>query len=149
MLSALHRRGLRNIVVVDNASTFPPFLEYLSSIVSEVTVIRLSHNLGPHDVFLNSKNYWALPQYFCVTDPDVELNPDLPEDFLCELAALTEKHQVGKSGFALDLSDRPLMRNDLFQIGNDKWRILGMGGTVLGAPSRVYDWRRPGLSSRY
>lgn len=123
MLSALRCRGLRNIVVVDNASTFPPFLDYLSGIGSEVTVIRPGENRGPRDVFLDRKNLCALPQYFCVTDPDLELNPSLPEDFLCELAALTEEHRVGKAGFALDLSDRSSMRDEAFQIGDQKYRI--------------------------
>jgi glycosyltransferase involved in cell wall biosynthesis len=123
MLSQLRGRGLRNVVVVDNASTFPPFLEYLSQIASEVTVIRMSDNRGPRDVFLDKKNFAALPQYFCVTDPDLEFNGCLPEDFLCELAALTGEHRVGKAGFALDLSDRRLMRQEEFQIGDARYRV--------------------------
>jgi FkbM family methyltransferase len=123
MLSQLRHRGFQNIVVVDNASTFPPFLDYVSGIAPEVAVIRLSENRGPRDVFLDKKNLFALPQYFCVTDPDLEFNPSLPEDFLCELAVLTEEHRVGKAGFALDLSDRLLMREDEFQIGAAKYRI--------------------------
>ena len=123
MLSALLGRGLRNIIVVDNASTFPPFLDYLSRIGSDVNVIRLNQNRGPHDLFMDRKNYGMLPQYFCLTDPDLEFNPNLPEDFLAELAALTEEYRVGKAGFALDLSDHSLMRDEVFEIEGSKYRI--------------------------
>ena len=42
---------------------------------------------------------------------------------MCELTSLTEEHRVGKAGFALDISDRPLMRDDKFQIGAGSYHI--------------------------
>jgi FkbM family methyltransferase len=122
-VSELRRRGFQNLVVVDNASTFPPMLEYLSQIDREITVIRLRDNRGPRDLFLDRKNFVSLPQYFCITDPDLEFNPALPEDFLCELAVLTEEHQVGKAGFAISLADREKMQEDVFEVGTNRARI--------------------------
>lgn len=123
MVSQLLRRDFREIVVIDNASTFPPMLAYLSQIESDISVIRLDQNKGPRSIFIDKKSFLALPQFFCVTDPDLEFNTALPDDFLCELISLTEEHQVGKAGLALDISDRSAMRDEDFQVGAQRYRI--------------------------
>ena len=123
MVSQLRRYGFEEIVVIDNASTFPPLLEYLSQSSPDLSVIRLEENQGPHNVFLDAKNLFSLPDYFCITDPDLELNPSLPDDFVYELISLTEAHRVGKAGLALDLSDWTKMRHDKFRIGAADYQI--------------------------
>jgi FkbM family methyltransferase len=122
MVSQLRSRGFQEIIVVDNASTFPPLLEYLSHVGSEVTVIRLDENKGPH-VFLDRNTLLALPDYFCVSDPDLQFGPSLPDQFLCELISLTEEHRVGKAGLALEISDWSLMREERFQIEGASYQI--------------------------
>jgi len=123
MVSQLRRYGFEEIVVIDNASTFPPLLEYLSQNSPDFSVIRHEENQGPRDMFLDSKNLLSLPEYFCVTDPDLELNPSLPEDFIWELISLTEKHRVRKAGMALDISDWSKMRHEKFRIGAADYQI--------------------------
>jgi len=123
MVSQLRRYGFEEIVVIDNASTFLPLLEYLSQGSPDVSVIRLEENQGPRNMFLDTKNLFSLPEYFCVTDPDLELNPSLPEDFIYELISLTEKHRVGKAGLALDISDWSKMRHEKFRIGAADYQI--------------------------
>jgi len=123
MVSQLRRFGFEEIIAIDNASTFPPLLDYLSPGSSDLSVIRLEENKGPHNVFLDPKNLRSLPDHFCITDPDLELNPALPEDFICELVALTEKHQVGKAGLALNISDWSKMRHEKFRIGAADYQI--------------------------
>jgi hypothetical protein len=98
-------------------------LKYLSQSSPDFSVIRQEENQGPRDMFLDSKNLLSLPEYFCVTDPDLELNPSLPEDFICELISLTEKHRVRKAGFALDISDWSKMRHEKFRIGAADYQI--------------------------
>jgi hypothetical protein len=119
MVKQLRALRFRNIIVVDNASTYPPMMEYLSSLSRELTVVLLDENKNArYSTFLDEKNYALLPQYFCVTDPDLEFNAQLPSDFLAELVCLTEKHAVGKAGFSLDISDRSRLREDDFLIGD-------------------------------
>ena len=123
MVEQLRTRGFRNIVLVDNASTYEPMRQYLKDPGTGVTVIRQPQNLGPRNVILDPLNFTLLPQFFCVTDPDLTLNPDMPLDFLAQLAALTEQHSVGKAGLALDISDPSAMRDDDFQVSGRHWKI--------------------------
>jgi len=118
----LHDLSFRNIIVVDNASTYPPMKEYLASLKDGVAVVNRTENLGPH-LFLDDKIYGSLPQYFVITDPDLEFNPRLPSNFLEELIRLTEKHEVGKAGFALGLADRDQMHQQDFDLPMGKYKI--------------------------
>lgn len=127
MVDQLHARDLTNIIVVDNASTTRKMRALLDSDFG-VTVIRLTQNLGPHHIFLDDTNYASLPELFCVTDPDLELNPELPEDFLAQLVSLTERFKIGKAGFSLDISDPASMRDE---------RI-----TIHGVRHTIWDWER-------
>jgi len=123
MVSQLRRYGFEEIIAIDNASTFPPLLDYLSQSSPDLSVIRLEENKGPHNLFLDPKNLLSLPDHFCITDPDLELNPSLPEDFIYELISLTEKHRVGKAGLALNISDWSKMRHEKFRIGAADYQI--------------------------
>ena len=123
MVSQLRRYGFEEIIAIDNASTFPPLLDYLSQSSPDLSVIRLEENKGPHNLFLDPRNLLSLPDHFCITDPDLELNPSLPEDFIYELISLTEKYRVGKAGLALDISDWSKMRHEKFRIGAADYQI--------------------------
>jgi FkbM family methyltransferase len=123
MVEQLRARGLRRLILVDNASTYPPMRDYLASPGSGVTVVALATNKGPNDVFLDPVNFALLPQFFCVTDPDLLLNPEMPEDFVAQLAALTERFSIGKAGLAIDIADHGSMRQQEFNIGEQLWKI--------------------------
>jgi len=123
MVEQLRERGLQRIVLVDNASTYPPMRDYLAAPGHGVTVVALTANKGPRDIFLDPANFALLPQFFCVTDPDLILNPAMPDDFLAQLAALTETLSLGKAGLALDITDRDAMRQDEFLISDRRWKI--------------------------
>ncbi|HKU01137.1 MAG TPA: tetratricopeptide repeat protein [Paraburkholderia sp.] len=109
MIAQLHAKGMRNITVVDNASSAPAMLDYLDSIQDTVSVVRLEHNVGPRAITQSEIILQRLPEIFCVTDPDLELNSELPESFLLDLIDATETLKIGKAGFALDISQPELM----------------------------------------
>jgi len=123
MIDQLFDLGLRNITVVDNGSTFSPMHSLLQSLEERVAVIRKTRNLGPRHLFQDTESYRSLPDYFCLTDPDLKLNTELPAEFLRELIDISEEHKVGKAGFSLDISDRDLMIQDDFQIGEHTYKI--------------------------
>jgi hypothetical protein len=123
MVEQLRGRGLRRLIVVDNASTYRPMLEYLAAPGPGVEVVLQSENKGPRDFFLDPSTFAALPELFCVTDPDLVLNPEMPEDFVAQLAAATEAFSVGKAGLAIDIADRSAMRQEDFEIGGKGWKI--------------------------
>ncbi len=123
MLGQLRRLGFDDITVIDNASGFQPLLSYLDSLEPEITVVREIENRGPHELFLNPEKYASLPRHFCLTDPDLEFNPELPAEFLAQLIGLTERYGVGKAGFGLEISDKDKMSQDDFLIGGRMYKI--------------------------
>jgi FkbM family methyltransferase len=123
MLRQLRALGFQQVVLVDNASTSPDMRTWLDGLEDEATVIALPDNFGPHNIFNDPRNFALLPRRFCITDPDLSFNPALPEGFLGDLSGLIERHRVGKAGFALDISDRELIRDELFRIGEKDWKI--------------------------
>src|SRR3974390_212092 len=118
ILRQLYDLRFRNIIVVDNASTYPPMDDLLSDISGHVSVVRNDENRGARHVILDEKILTLLPPLFCVTDPDLQFNDELPSDFMAELVLLTEKHAVGKAGFSLDISEQlELKENGLLITG--------------------------------
>jgi hypothetical protein len=123
MVDQLIRLTMSNVTIVDNGSSFSPLLAYLESMAGEVAVVRLSENKGPRFVFTDRHHYTSLPNYFCLTDPDLEFNRHLPDDFLTRLVDLTEQYRVGKAGFSLDISEPEKMVNEELKIGRMKYKI--------------------------
>ena len=123
MVAQLLDRGLCNVIVIDNASTTLEMRRYLDVIAGLVKVVRLAENRGPHHPFRHDPSFHWLPDLFCITDPDLQLNPNLPADFLADLAAVTERFQVGKAGFALDISEPHIMRDEPVVIGENAYQI--------------------------
>jgi hypothetical protein len=111
MVDQLLGFGLSRIILIDNASTSIEMLRLLESMEGKTKIIRLKHNAGPKYFARNWFFYLRLPQIFCVTDPDIQFNPNLPSDFLQTLADLTEEHQIGKAGFALNIQEHEAFRD--------------------------------------
>ena len=105
MVNQLSALGLSRLMIIDNASTTEEMKRELLVLEERVHVIRLGKNAGPKYFARNWFFYVQLPQIFCVTDPDLAFNKNLPEEFLENLFALTDEHRIGKAGFALDIQD--------------------------------------------
>ena len=107
MVSRLQAWGL-DVVILDNASEYPPLLEYYERRPCEV--IRYPRN-GDH------KRFWGLSAQVrdtgpvVISDPDLDLAP-LPDDWLerCRegLAAHPECDKIGPSLRLSDLPDTPV-----------------------------------------
>jgi hypothetical protein len=78
MVSQLRDLGFGRIVLVDGGSTYPPMRKLLDTPGDAVSVVRLPGNPGPRHVFLDPASFALLPRHFCVTDPDLTLNPAMP-----------------------------------------------------------------------
>ena len=123
MLKQLKELGLPNVSLVDNKSTYPPMLQFLDEAEQTTTVIRTGNNLGPRETILEAIGSDCVPDIFCVTDPDLEFNPQLPGNFLAELASLTKHYKLGKAGFALRLDDAHRMHQRKFTIIGKEWHV--------------------------
>lgn len=106
---------LSNIWIFDNCSTYHKTVNFLNE--TKCKVIKTPMNLGPR-AFMRKKYWDQLPQYFAVTDPDLQLNPLMPKDSLFKLLSLTTKYHVFKAGLAIDISPDPDFNNDLMSKGS-------------------------------
>ena len=106
MVHQLISRGVTGFIICDNASTYPPMLEYLDALSKTQRVVRFSENLGPR-IFAESLDFLdILPEYFVITDPDLILNDQLPAGFIDKMKDVISAHNVAKAGLALDIHDK-------------------------------------------
>lgn len=108
---------LSNVTVLDNSSCCKDTLNYLLHLVetTAVKVIFSKTNEGPWICpRKNASIYHTLPDKFIITDPDLEFNKNLPNNFCEILSDMSDYYQCQKIGFALDISEPRLM----FQTNN-------------------------------
>ena len=100
----INKEYYKNIIILNNNSNCPNTINYLNSV--DVCVINNADNSGPwigkHD---NKHIYDLLPDKFILTDPDLKLNKNIPNNFIEILEELSDKYTTYKIGFALDISD--------------------------------------------
>ncbi|WP_222621715.1 glycosyltransferase family 2 protein [Pontibacter cellulosilyticus] len=106
MIKSLKERGYRNIIILDNDSTYPPLLEYYKS--SDIKVIRLNQNLGFKALEKIDLYKEVRKGFFVYSDSDVLPHEDCPGDFLkFFLQILKSNPLVQKVGFSLKIDDIP------------------------------------------
>lgn len=107
LVSWFENAGHENIILLDNNSTYPPLLEYLSK--SSHEVIRLGTNMGhksPWSSGLVSRFDNKTP--FVITDPDLLPDPEAPADsFEYFQEVLLRYVDFDKIGFGLHIDDLP------------------------------------------
>jgi len=106
LIHALESRGLVNIIIIDNQSTYAPLLEFYET--CPYKVVRLGVNYG-HLALWKSGIYnrykW---DYFVYTDPDVTPVEQCPTDFLIHFKSLLDrKIELDKIGFGIKIDDLP------------------------------------------
>lgn len=105
-IAALEKRGYFNIFIIDNASTFPPLLDYYATL--KYPIYSLKDNVGylafwKTGIYKQFKN-----QYFVYTDSDVVPVENCPDDFMAYFLDLMGRYpRASKVGFSLDISNLP------------------------------------------
>jgi hypothetical protein len=123
MVAQLRDHGFGDIILADNASRSPEMLACLEDLAAKARVERLDSNLGPRKTLKSARIRALLPRYFAVTDPDIGFNPVLPRDFVAVLKAALSAFDVGKSGFALDISDRDALVDTRFRMKDESYHV--------------------------
>jgi hypothetical protein len=100
----------KNIHIIDNNSTFGPLVEYYNKDY-KYFLHKMNRNLG-HNVWQGL--IWQFPKIFFITDPDLQFNDNLPDNFIDIMVEFTDIYKTTRIGFALDLSD-----SELFFQSND------------------------------
>lgn len=106
LIKSLEIRGYENIIILDNASTYPPLLHYYD--ITPYRVIRLEGNYGFLSLWKSGVYKEFHKSYFVYTDPDLELEENVPDGFLSHFLDIMKKHPfVSKVGFSLKIDDLP------------------------------------------
>ncbi len=96
---------LHEIIIVDNASTYKPLLQWYAE--TRHRVIGLSQNVGHRAPFLHMIQSQIYTDYFVVSDPDLGLL-DVSKDVLTRMCGFLDKHPVDKVGLSLEYKTVPM-----------------------------------------
>ena len=150
LIGWLEGNGNTNIIIVDNASTYPPLLEYLDSL--PYRVVRLNENKGYLAVWECGLFADILDkQYFVVTDPDVLPSETCPDDaMMCFYNKLMEHQDITKCGFSLLIDDIPSnypLRQSVVSLEKRYWEKPLPDGSGYVAPiDTTFALYRPGIT---
>ena len=123
-INQLERLNLSMITVVDNASTYPPMVKLLHEISSKYELIRLNENRGPHLLIRDLNYYEKLPNYFILSDPDIEISRNIPEDFVKTLIDVSEEFKIGKVGLALAIPNEEELLEKFIYLDGEKRSLI-------------------------
>jgi hypothetical protein len=105
MIKYLENNNNLDIIIIDNASTYEPLLDYYNECPHKI--IKLNKNMGAYAPFSGEILSKYKTDYFIVTDPDLDLN-NIPLDYLDVFYyGLKNYSQVGRCGFSLEINDVP------------------------------------------
>jgi len=121
----LEVRNFSNLIILDNNSTSNMTKKLLQKLEKRgYEVIYFKENFGPRYCVQSRKFFKILPNYFVLTDPDLELSVNFDQYVFDQIILLTDSLKVGKIGLALSLEDSVAFREELFQVGDSEYTIL-------------------------
>jgi len=124
MLDQLDKNNLNDVIIIDNFSLYPEMRDLLKQVSDKYIVVAKFTNEGPREFYTNPILFNWLPQKFIVTDPDIGLNQNLPDNFVEILDSVSEELKLFKVGVALDIE---------FDGNECIKRVMPWGSTI-------YDW---------
>ena len=127
MVKQFASSGFRNIVILDNNSSYPPLLAYYEQLALQraANVIFYNENRGPHYFFLQGiyqHLFESTP--FLYSDPDLAWT-ELSPTFLTSLFELSHRLKLFKVGCALTLPTEESMKPDfpLFRFNDRSYTV--------------------------
>jgi len=94
------------INIIDNASTYPPLLEWYKQVKGDVNIIYQGENKGCWTFFYSYHSIQCKEDYYIYSDADLELNPHMPKDWQ-EILMYWHKKYNRKASLVLRLDDVP------------------------------------------
>lgn len=111
--------GASDITIIDNASTYPPLLEWYEEVKNDIKIVRHDANHGPWVFFYS--NYWSTidSEFYIYSDADLELNPEMPYNWQEIMLEYYNKNNGNKKiSLALNLDDIPEHYEFIDQVRN-------------------------------
>jgi len=148
LLAWLDKVGQRDVWLCDNASTWPPMVEFLRT--TSHRVVRNAVNLGHRAPWLSGiVADVGHDRYFVVSDPDVVPVDTCPHDaFAAFKRALQRNPGVDKVGFSLKIDDLPdtyRHRDDVITWEKQFWTTVAEPGFYRAPVDTTLALYRPGL----
>jgi glycosyltransferase involved in cell wall biosynthesis len=149
LMGWLEKNCFTNIIVVDNASSYPPLLAYLDSL--PYRIVRLKENLGHLAVWKCGLFADILDtSYFIVADQDDIPCEECPEDAVMQFYNhLLEYPRISKCGFSLRIDDIPPsypMRSSVLGCESQYWvKPLSDGSGFFAPIETTFALYRPGI----
>ena len=94
------------ISIIDNASTYPPLLEWYKQVKNDINIIKNRTNLGPWTFFYSGHYQNFNSDWYVYTDADLELNPEMPYNWQEIMKEYVLKYDR-KASLALKIDDIP------------------------------------------
>jgi hypothetical protein len=102
----LEQAGMKNIIILDNDSTYPDVLKYYAS--TKHRVIKLGDNVGHLALWKSALWNEVRNKYYIYTDPDVVPAENCPKDMPAYLLEQLKKYpSIEKIGLGLKVDDLP------------------------------------------
>lgn len=151
LVQYLLNAGYKNIVIIDNDSSYEPLLQYFKEIKDKVTIHRMKENYG-HMVFWEQKELFK--QYtkglHVITDADIVPDASCPDNFLKYFSKVLHEHPaITKVGFSLDISDIPesnFNKDQIVQWETKYWEKKTKKGLYLAPIDTTFALYRPGYN---
>lgn len=106
LIESLITRGYCNIHIIDNASTYPPLLEYYK--ICPYEIYRLDRNIGYKAIWESGIYDKFKHSYYVYTDADMQIDNCCPIDFMERFLQIMDKHPFcQKVGFGIRIDDLP------------------------------------------
>jgi hypothetical protein len=123
LVAWLERAGCDDLHLVDNASTYPPMLEYLEQTPHDV--IRLDENLGAFALWRSVLPERGVEDRFVCSDPDIVPIEECPLDAIDYFGEILDRYpRAVKAGFGLRIDDIPdhyAMKDEVAVIERYNW----------------------------
>ena len=123
LVAWLERAGCELIHLVDNASEYPPLLEYLERTPHDV--IRLAENQGAFALWRSVLPDLGIEGRFVCSDPDVVPIDECPLDAIAYFSEILDRYPAHiKAGFGLRIDDLPAqysMREEVRTVERYNW----------------------------
>jgi hypothetical protein len=106
MVNDLLNRGSSNIIIIDNDSNYQPLLNWYESISDSIKIHR-GRNYGHYALFQSGILDQINDDWCFYTDSDIELNPNMPDNYQQIMLDLAIKYNYNKIGLALQIDNIP------------------------------------------
>lgn len=148
LIERLEDMGFGNIHIIDNASSYPPLLEYLGN--TRHTVHRMDRNYG-HLVLWKSGKFTQYIDHapYILTDCDVVPTEDCPREITRLLEEILERYPVfTKAGLSIKIDDLPdwyAFKEQVIEWEMPFWQHPLPDGNYEGAVDTTFALYRPGV----